>query len=278
MQFQYPEDRKFFVNFLAHGDESIFEHKFKQLFDFRDPDIKRKEFNSIRKQIYNKLLQKYGKVCQLKASSKCSFSDEFHVDHFIPLKSNELNKNIRKQKRTDSKKIPAQSFGSNHPDNFVLACKNCNRDKGYFFHKPQYRILMIEDDTLRKECKVKEFTLPKNESRIELIRWNKLPKNYLKEIEKLQPDLVALNSVLVPDEWMALTLQMKNAPSLKEIPIFLSSYLGALSSMELWLFSGITDFLTTTKPEEIIEQYLAYLRHPKRYKPQKGLSIFHPLQ
>jgi 5-methylcytosine-specific restriction endonuclease McrA len=27
------------------------------------------------------------------------------------------------------KKVPAQSFGSNHMDNLVLACEKCNREK-----------------------------------------------------------------------------------------------------------------------------------------------------
>lgn len=44
----------------------------------------------------------------------------------IPLASNVLNKELRGIKGQGGKKTPSQSFGSNHPSNFVLACRRCN--------------------------------------------------------------------------------------------------------------------------------------------------------
>lgn len=51
------------------------------------------------------------------------------LDHFIPLSSNTLNKLLRKLWAKPGRKVPTQSFGSNHPDNLVLACQRCNAYK-----------------------------------------------------------------------------------------------------------------------------------------------------
>ena len=126
--FQYPEDKLFFMNLFGCGDETDFDKQFGQLFDFRTPSLKRKEFNPKRNAIYNKLLES-GSECQLQLVENCSASGKFDVDHMIPLSSNELNKNIRHLKAEKSKKVLTQSFGSNHSDNFLLACKECNAFK-----------------------------------------------------------------------------------------------------------------------------------------------------
>lgn len=135
MDFQYKEDKEFFINFLANGNELLFNGKYVSMFDFRDPKEKRTEFNLIRKDIFNKLMEENGKNCQLRISPKCMKSGKFHVDHFIPLSSNELNKKIRHQKRTLTKKVPSQSFGSNNLSNFRLACEECNSFKKHRFIK-----------------------------------------------------------------------------------------------------------------------------------------------
>ena len=47
MDFHYLEDKKYFINLLAKGDEERFEKESRCLFDFRTPQIKRNEFNKI---------------------------------------------------------------------------------------------------------------------------------------------------------------------------------------------------------------------------------------
>lgn len=127
--FQYKEDYNFFLNKLANNDVDLFENKFSKLFDFRDPKIKRLEFNKIRKDFYKKLIEKYGEVCQLKLRSDCSSIKKFDVDHFIPLSTNELNKQLRGLKPQNGKKVITQSFGSNDIFNLRIACKRCNAYK-----------------------------------------------------------------------------------------------------------------------------------------------------
>ena len=105
-------------------------------FDFREPTIKRKEFNKLAKKVRDELISKYGLVCQLNLISSCTNTPD-HVDHFIPLSSNELNKKLRHMgtSKVDGKvkKAPTQSFGSNHNVNFVLACAKCNNHKKHRF-------------------------------------------------------------------------------------------------------------------------------------------------
>ena len=117
MQFEYPKDREFFVNLLAGGDEKKFETEFSDCFDFRHPTLKRREFNKTCKNVRSSLLEKYGEVCQLRIHPDCSKEKIWEPDHIIPLSTNELNKKLRHMARTSSKKISAQSFGSNHPKN-----------------------------------------------------------------------------------------------------------------------------------------------------------------
>jgi 5-methylcytosine-specific restriction endonuclease McrA len=136
MQFQYPEDRDFFVNFLAGGDEDLFNKEFADYFDFRDPKIKRGEFNRIRNKVFQELVRKHGKKCQLRIHPDCGKNGKFDVDHFIPLSTNELNKRLRHIKRTAHRKVPAQSFGSNNIKNLLIACSRCNAYK-------KHRILKV---------------------------------------------------------------------------------------------------------------------------------------
>ncbi len=127
--FYYKADYNFFLDKLASGDAVLFENKFKELFDFRDPKIKRSEFNKLRNDLFKKLLGKYGEVCQLKLCEDCSVIKKFDVDHYIPLSTNELNKKLRGLKPKDGKKAPSQSFGSNDISNLRIACSRCNAYK-----------------------------------------------------------------------------------------------------------------------------------------------------
>ena len=136
LEFEDPEDRKFFADLLVGGDEARLEREFSNRFDFRHPAIKREEFNKIRKQVLKNLLQKYGKACQLRLHQDCSKVAVWEPDHIIPLSTNELNKKLRHMLRTGTEKVLRQSFGSNHPDNLTLACKRCNAFK-------KHRLLML---------------------------------------------------------------------------------------------------------------------------------------
>ena len=125
MIFEFQEDYEFFDELL----ESLGGIECHQsLFDFRNPYIKRNEFNKTREEIFNELVKTNGNVCQLRCHPECTnIADE--LDHLIPLSSNVLNKSLRNLKGKSGKKVPAQSFGSNRKSNLVLACKRCNAFK-----------------------------------------------------------------------------------------------------------------------------------------------------
>lgn len=129
MDFEYPEDLKYFAKVFSNGNIKQFESAYKDYFDFRPPLVKRKEFNLIRNKVFKELCAKHGMECQLKLLKTCSVNCNFAVDHFIPLSSNILNKELRKMKAAKGRKVKTQSFGSNNPKNFVLACANCNAFK-----------------------------------------------------------------------------------------------------------------------------------------------------
>lgn len=123
------EDYNFFLNKLAKGNAVLFEKKYLKMFDFRDPKIKREEFNKIRNDIFKILVSQYGEKCQLNIHKDCSKEKGFDIDHYIPLSTNELNKKLRGMKPKNGKKVPAQSFGSNDISNLRIACKRCNAFK-----------------------------------------------------------------------------------------------------------------------------------------------------
>lgn len=127
--FEFDEDKEYF--------DALFEEfggleNNSNYFDFRDPGLKRKEFNKIAKIVREELIAKYGSKCQLQLVNGCTNTPD-HVDHLIPLSSNELNKKLRNigtsKINSKLKKVPSQSFGSNNPVNFVLACASCNQHK-----------------------------------------------------------------------------------------------------------------------------------------------------
>lgn len=123
--FKYTEDYDYFEKLLQEsGGVNVWSH----IFDMREPDTKRREFGKIRNKVFTILCDKNGPTCQLKCHEDCSnVPDE--VDHLVPLETNVLNKKLRGMRGLNGKKVPSISYGSNHTDNLVLACKRCNAFK-----------------------------------------------------------------------------------------------------------------------------------------------------
>lgn len=132
MEFEYPEDKKFFASMFCDGDLKKFNEQFMPQFDFRDAVAKRNVFNRQKKEIMMEILKSKQKQCELRLVSECS-NEKIVLDHIIPLSSNELNKHLRHMTVADGKKVPSQSFGSNHLSNFLLACEACNNHKKHRF-------------------------------------------------------------------------------------------------------------------------------------------------
>lgn len=127
MKFQHPEDKEYFSSLLCFDNKNI--EEFECLFDFRDPKIKRKEFNKMRNAILKAFLKKKGMVCELNFKKICDIKSGLNIDHLIPLSSNKLNKEIRRMKAKFGRKVISQIFGSNHKKNLLLTCKRCNAHK-----------------------------------------------------------------------------------------------------------------------------------------------------
>ncbi|MDD4628765.1 MAG: hypothetical protein PHE68_05230 [Candidatus Peribacteraceae bacterium] len=126
------EDATYFASVLCDGDPATLQEKYAQYFDHRDPAVKRREFNAKRRAIVNELRARYGDDCMLQYEGMCQ-GRATAVDHLIPLSSNILNKRLRNMQSPPGKKVPTQSFGSNHPDNLILACERCNAFKKHRF-------------------------------------------------------------------------------------------------------------------------------------------------
>ena len=135
MKFEYIEDEEFFKKLLCSGEETL--EKYKSIFDFRSPKVKRIEFNKVRNEVFRKIKALYGKVCILEYPKICNPKSGFVLDHLIPLSSNKLNKELRKIKAVKGKKVQSQSFGSNHLNNLIMACKKCNSHKKHRFLKKE---------------------------------------------------------------------------------------------------------------------------------------------
>ncbi len=131
IEFEFEEDRKFFENLiLGSKDDSL--EDYSMLFDFRHKEIKRREFNKIRNQVFKELIAQDGLECQLHFDC-CDENSGYAVDHLIPLTTNKLNKEIRKLPPELKKKVVSQYFGSNQIYNLVIACNNCNNFKKHKF-------------------------------------------------------------------------------------------------------------------------------------------------
>lgn len=145
--FTYFEDQEFFKKLLNIENQEI-DIEFDNFFDFRDPKDKRREFNQIRNKILENLISKYGVKCMLKLAC-CNLNSGIAVDHLIPLSTNKLNKKIRNLKPEDGKKVQTQSFGSNHIDNLIISCKNCNNHKKH---------IILDSNKIREIIREKKYT------------------------------------------------------------------------------------------------------------------------
>lgn len=153
INFEHQEDREYFEKLLLTEDKMSLE-KYKTLFDFRPLRIKRREFNYYRNENLNKLIEKHGKRCMLRMEC-CDLDSGISIDHLIPLSTNKLNKELRNLKPAKFKKIKSQSFGSNHMNNLIIACTNCNNHKK---HKILDRNELLEI-LIEKEKKGKMFQI-----------------------------------------------------------------------------------------------------------------------
>jgi len=131
MNFEYPEDRIFFQQLLCGPGETISDYL--ELFDFRSPPVKRREFNKVRDEHLDMLVAADGKQCLLRYRDICDIASGIAVDHVIPLSSNKLNKELRHLPPLPGKKVLSQSFGSNNLKNLIVACNNCNNHKKHRF-------------------------------------------------------------------------------------------------------------------------------------------------
>jgi len=126
--FEHPEDQRFFRDLLCEEGEAL--EKYAPLFDLRDMTKKRREFQAARPSLLKILRTKHGTGCMLQYSEACTGGrGALTIDHLIPLSSNKLNKEIRHVAPLPGRKVPGQSFGSNHLANLVLACATCNGAK-----------------------------------------------------------------------------------------------------------------------------------------------------
>lgn len=128
LNFKYITDKQFFADKMSNGNIDELEKHYADLFDFRTPSIKRKEFNAQRNQLMLVLYNRAGGLCEI-----CRKSKGTAIDHIVPLSTNVLNKRVRKLKTSViggiRRKTPSESYGSNHLSNLQLVCKACNRRK-----------------------------------------------------------------------------------------------------------------------------------------------------
>lgn len=120
------EDKEYMAQLLCREGEDF--SKYECLFDDTDTDIKRAEFNGIKKSRLEQLKSRWEGKCRLEYSPECQ-EVGVEIDHVIPLSTNKLNKRIRGIKAEKDKKVITQSLGSNHIYNMVLTCSKCNGAK-----------------------------------------------------------------------------------------------------------------------------------------------------
>ncbi len=143
LKFEFFEDREFFeILFRDVGPLDSWAH----LFDFTLQDQKRASFNKLRNKMFSKLMAHHGPVCHLAYPDICTVMPDA-IDHIIPLSSNILNKQ-RGVEAKPGKKVLTQSIGSNHPNNFALACNRCNSHKKHRFLEPEHlaRVILISEE------------------------------------------------------------------------------------------------------------------------------------
>jgi 5-methylcytosine-specific restriction endonuclease McrA len=127
MRFKYEEDEYFFKDLFNTSNKETY--TFDHFFDFRNPHVKRKAFNRMKKKLYNDMIELYGERCMLSYDNICDPESGFVLDHIIPISTNTLNKVLRDMKAQPGKKVPSESYGSNHMDNLAIVCNRCNGHK-----------------------------------------------------------------------------------------------------------------------------------------------------
>lgn len=132
LHFKYKADKKYFADKLTGGDKQLLESKYCDCFDFRSSAIKRQEYNLLKSKLLQILLKRSKGICEI-----CKIVKGHQIDHIIPVASNQLNKSLRKMRPVAQngklKKVPSESYGSNHIKNLQLACQKCNRKKWHKF-------------------------------------------------------------------------------------------------------------------------------------------------
>lgn len=123
---------------------------FRTLFDFRPPNKMRREFNISKNEILEKLLARHGCNCML-GMGCCNLESVVTLDHLIPLSTNQLNKELRNLQPEKGKNVKSQSFGSNHIDNLIIACADCNKHKKHrILNQEKITKILIEKENYRK--------------------------------------------------------------------------------------------------------------------------------
>jgi 5-methylcytosine-specific restriction endonuclease McrA len=146
MKFIYIEDKIYFKSLL----QDVNEETFTSLFDISSPVDKRKAFNKNKKAIFDRLNVIQKDVCLLGFKVICDTTKGFEIDHIIPLSSNILNKTLRHMKAVEKgKKVQSESYGSNHMNNLILACKACNQHKKHrLLSKENYQEIFRKKELL----------------------------------------------------------------------------------------------------------------------------------
>mgnify|MGYP002479338051 CR=1 FL=1 len=139
----------FFEELLCRDGETL--ANYAHFFDFRPAHVKRAEFNRSRKKLLSYLIKRDGWLCQLGLIDERNLAAGCQVDHLIPLSTNVLNIKIKKTRPAPGRKVASESFGSNDPDNLVIACKFCNGRKKHNFLKTSemHRILCLRNSASR---------------------------------------------------------------------------------------------------------------------------------
>lgn len=132
LEFKYKKDRQYFADKLSDGSVAMLEKRHDRLFDFRNPKLKRAEYNAKKQSLFSVVFRRAQGICQI-----CKAVKGIEIDHKIPLASNYWNKKFRgmRPKKVNGrlKKVSSESYGSNHLENLQLACKSCNRKKWHRF-------------------------------------------------------------------------------------------------------------------------------------------------
>lgn len=80
--FEFEDDRAFFEALLCHEGEAL--TAYAELFDFRPPEVKRRDFAAVRSSTLAGRLVEPGAQCQLALSGVCTPASGWVIDHRPP--------------------------------------------------------------------------------------------------------------------------------------------------------------------------------------------------